>query len=74
LAQSELYAKSNKSKPNFETYEGIDLEEVDQIIFYLIEGDISKYEAVASLEFDLAMAFFVMRKIQDLNELLQIAD
>lgn len=74
MAQSELYAKSNKSKPNFETYEGIDLEEVDQIIFYLIEGDISKYEAVANLEFDLAMAFFVMRKIQDLNELLQIAD
>lgn len=69
-----MYAKSSKSKPSFETYDGIDLEEIDQIIFYLVEGDISKYEAVASLEYELAMAFFVMRKIQDLNELLQIAD
>jgi len=74
LATSELYAKSSKSRPNFESYEGINLDQIDQIIFYLVEGDIAKYDAVANQEYDLAMAFFIMRKIQDLNELLQIAD
>lgn len=73
LAQSELYAKSSKSKPNFESYEGVDLGQIDQIIFYLSEGDLSKYSAIASSEYETAMAFFVMKKIQDLNELLQIA-
>ena len=55
------------------TYEKADIDDYFlQLVYFLADGDFGKYEAIAEGDYETATAFFYMRKVEKLNEILGV--